>query len=270
MHSVEVHILPNRVPLGRNVEHDSRSKQYAYLAPADTAVSSVSWSSSIEVLDQGSLGSCTGNAAVGCLGYEPFHSTLSGLSGPTLNLNEALAVDVYSQATKLDAIPGNYPPDDTGSSGLAVAKTLKSRGWISGYQHAFSLTATLAALQHGPVIVGTNWYESMFHPDPNGVVSVDVNSPVVGGHEYVLHGFNASNNMLGFRNSWGSDWGYHGDFYMSSATFQRLLLEKGDVTIFTPLTAPAPQPLPPNNVPDPDTLAAYKALQNWAKRNGVA
>ena len=40
---------------------------------------------------------------------------------------EQFAVALYSDATKVDAYPGTYPPDDTGSSGLAICTT-QSRG----------------------------------------------------------------------------------------------------------------------------------------------
>jgi hypothetical protein len=36
------------------------------------------WTRRIPVLDQGDLGSCTGNAATGVLGSEPFYGTLPG------------------------------------------------------------------------------------------------------------------------------------------------------------------------------------------------
>ena len=35
---------------------------------------------------------------------------------------EGFAVKLYEDATVVDGYPGEYPPDDTGSSGLAICK----------------------------------------------------------------------------------------------------------------------------------------------------
>src|SRR5260370_41126514 len=98
-------------------------------------------------LDQGALGSCTGNAAVG------FASTLLGPKAFT----EFDATDIYTTATHLDDIDGEYPPDDTGSAGIYAMKALKQRGLISSYYHCFGLMHTLETLTGQAVILGVNW-----------------------------------------------------------------------------------------------------------------
>lgn len=239
--------------LGRVVQHDPRSRAFAY-SPKGVTYKSVKHHFNIKNLDQGDLGSCTGNAFVQNLGYDSLFNAL-----PTNHpeLNESEAVRVYSRATELDPFPGTYKPDDTGSSGLAAAKSGQEFGYISGYQHAFSLDSALAALMSGPIMVGTNFYESMFVPDENGLVGIFGN--VAGGHEYTGDEFDADKGLIGFRNSWG-DWGVGGRFYMTIATFTQLLNESGDVTILTPLSSPAPVPV----VPTADqTLIA--AMDPWAK-----
>ena len=133
------------------------------------------------------------------------------------------------EATRLDSTPGSYPPDDTGSSGLAVAKAAKGEGLISSYAHAFGIDHALAALMAGPVICGTNWYEGMFTPDPKGLVTIS--GALAGGHEWALVGVNVTTRILTSLNSWGSSWGDKGKFYMSWATFTRLLAQQGDVTV---------------------------------------
>jgi hypothetical protein len=99
------------------------------------------------ILDQGALGSCTGNAAAGALGTDPLYNTLPAGHPP---LDEDFAVRVYSAATKIDPWPGDYPPDDTGSDGLSAAKACKALGLIPGYLHATSLDGMQAALQDTP------------------------------------------------------------------------------------------------------------------------
>lgn len=69
------------------------------------------------------------------------------------------------ETTVLDGIAGTWPPDDTGSSGLAVAKALVARGWAGNYLHAFTLDDVLHALSYqGPCLLGMNWRTLMDHP----------------------------------------------------------------------------------------------------------
>lgn len=151
-------------------------------------------------------------------------------TGPwTHQTTETDAVGLYERATHLDRIPGTYPPDDTGSSGLAVMKAVKERGWIGSYHHAFSFRAVLAALQTTPVIAGVNWYTGFDHPQPDGLVRLT--GTVRGGHEVCLVGCDLDTQTLRAVNSWGTGYGDHGYFTWTFADFRRLLGEKGDVTI---------------------------------------
>ncbi len=206
-------------PLGRLLNHDPRS--LGFPAQVGEIAKSVDWKLYAPVLNQEDLGSCTGNAAAQCLNSKPYHKLWSRY------YVQADAVDFYSRATKLDPWDGEYPPTDTGSSGLAVAKALKNLGLISSYRHAFGLEHTRAALQSGPVLVGTNWYSSMFAPNLGWVSPKG--SPV-GGHEYLLVGDNLKG-RLKFLNSWGRGWAMKGNFYMSYESFGRLLGEQGDATV---------------------------------------
>jgi hypothetical protein len=238
--------------LGRNVYHDPRSLAFPVKAGS---WGSVKHRSNAPIFDQGSLGSCTGQAMAGALSYDPFFSTL-----PNVKVDEDLAVKLYSRATQLDIWPGSYPPDDTGSSGLAVAKAAKEAGYISGYQHAFSLEAALTALMDGPVITGVNWYESMFDTDANG--QVFISGRISGGHEICADEIDEPNALVWFRNSWGPFWGKSGRFALSIDDWGRLLSEQGDATVLTPITAPAPQP-------DPDGQLVL-AMEPWAKQSSWA
>lgn len=237
--------------LGRHVRHDPRSLRYLVEAVDPATLTSVRHVRHIPVLDQGSLGSCTGNAAEGCLGTAQFLGTLYGLPGcPTLNADadEVQAVALYSAATTLDDYDGEYPPQDTGSDGLSVAKACQRAGLISGYRHATSLAAALTALQDGPVLTGVPWYSTFDEPAADGTVSIGRHASVRGGHEFVVDELDVERKRVGFTNSWGTGWGVEGRAYMSWDTWERLLGEDGDVTVFVPVTEPAPTPTPP---PDP-------------------
>lgn len=250
---IEEQVVPGK-RLGRHVNHDPRS--LAYAAPEGQVVT-VLHPRQTPVLDQGNLGSCTGNAAVGALGTSPLWEALAGLSHPALD--EPLAVSVYSQATAIDAEPGTYPPEDTGSDGLSVAKVCHSLGYVSGYTHALSLNAALAALATLPVITGVSWYEGFDHPDSHG--RVKVGGSVRGGHEFEVIGVDAEAQTVRAVNSWGPGWGDMGEFVFSFADWDRLLHEQGDVTVLQPLNVPAPVPTPPG---DPDgALWADPDLQRW-------
>jgi hypothetical protein len=255
--------IPERVVpgkrLGRHVGQDPRSLRYL-VKPRAHAAKSVQWTRVTPVLDQGDLGSCTGNATVGVLGSTPYAATIP--AGVTLD--EALAVSIYSAATHLDDFDGAYEPDDTGSDGTSAAKAAQRLGLISGYLHCTSVDAVVTALQDGPVITGVNWYEGMDEPDSSG--RVKVSGQVRGGHEFELLGVDLEARTVHAVNSWGESWGQGGHFRFSLTDLERLLKEDGDVTAFVPITAPAPTPAPVPVAGSSVTFTAdqYAAMTKWA------
>jgi hypothetical protein len=278
---------PGAGRLGRHVRHDPRSLAYQVPAQSTGTLKSVRHTRQIPVLDQGNLGSCTGNATEGALGTSPFFEAIpkTVLGRPTGNaqVDEDQAIALYSAATVLDSYSGSYPPSDTGSDGLSVAKAAKAAGLISGYRHATSLDATLAALAAQPVITGVNWYDSFDQPDANGLIAIASGAQVRGGHEFVLDELNVEKQLVGFTNSWGTGWGANGRGYLSWSDFDQLLGEQGDVTVFVPVSQPAPTPVPtptPTPTPSPtpsDPLTELAAmlkqwiagLESWFKRHGL-
>jgi hypothetical protein len=250
--------IPSTDPrLGRNIHFDDRSRQFPY-RPRTRRLASIRHQRHTAILDQGSLGSCTGNAGIGCLGTGPFFATVSA-ADRYFHLDENDAIDLYSEATRIDPYPGAYPPDDTGSDGLTVAKVLTGYGQIAGYEWAFTLADALLALMDRPVITGINWYSDMFNPNPSGLIRPT--GSLAGGHEIVVDEYDAARGWVGFSNSWGTGWGLNGRFYMTAEDWGTLLDRQGDVTVFVPATEPAP-PAPV----DPDLLAdaAFAlALHSW-------
>jgi hypothetical protein len=242
--------------LGRHIHHDSRSLAYAFNTDGLT-LASIWHPRLIPVLNQGQLGSCTGNAGIGALGTAPFYDTLTDVQ--RAHLDEPAAVDLYSAATAIDGVRGQYPPTDTGSDGLSIAKVLKADGRIGGYQHTFSLDAALLALTVTPEIVGMNWYAPMFSPDVDG--RVHPGGQLAGGHEIVADELDVELERVWFTNSWGVDWGVGGRFWLSFADFGRLLSEQGDVTVFVPRGTTPPNP----PAPDRDVVleAALRADHAW-------
>lgn len=234
-------------PLGRHVRHDPRSRAFPAAAGPRSALVSVRHVRHIPVLTQ-TIGSCTGNGAEGAAGTSPLFEALPAdlPARPTgdADVDEQQAIALYSRATQFDDYDGEYPPTDTGSDGLSVAKAAKEAGLISGYKHAFSLDAALTALQSGPVLTGVNWYSTFDDPADDGTISVGRYARVRGGHEFVVDELDVERKRVGFTNSWGPSWGVEGRAYMSWDTWERLLGEDGDVTVFVPVSEPAPTPTP--------------------------
>jgi hypothetical protein len=221
--------------LGRHVEHDERSRAFAVAAEPAEAIGPVSHRR-FGMLNQGQLGSCTGNAMAGALNTRPFRV------GTATLLKEPDAVRLYSEATRIDGIQGVYPPTDTGSSGLAVGKAAKKEGRIAGYGHAFSVKAALSALMKIPVITGVAWYEGFDNPDLTGLVKIA--GQIRGGHEFEVVAFEpVSTNdplldgIVEAVNSWGYSYGVRGRFRFTARTWAELLADDGDVTVPTPLAA---------------------------------
>jgi len=261
--AVTHHFIPSTDPrLGRHVRHDDRSWDYRF-STAGLTLTSTKHTRRIPVLDQGNLGSCVPNAAEGNVGTDPFFDTLPGVTW-----GEPLAQSWYSEVTAADPYPGQWPPDDTGSDGLSMAKVLKAKGLISGYQHTFTLNDALLALTVRPVITGVTWFNSMFDPTPDGQIVVDTNSGVAGGHEFVLDELDVENRWVWMTNSWNESWGLQGRAYFDWSDFGVLLADQGDVTVFTPLTQPAPTPTPPGPQ-DPADVTFAAAFRGWAQHPRV-
>jgi hypothetical protein len=207
--------------LGRWQEHDPRSLNYH--AAQATHIFDVMWEFHGQVLDQGQVGSCTGNAAVEVLMTGPYFDHLQKV------FVESDALGIYERATHLDKIPGVYPPSDTGSSGLAVMKACKEKGWISAYHHAFSLDHAMRALMLGPVITGTAWLSGMFETTADFFVRLVGN--IEGGHEYTVLGYDTKRDAVRCLNHWTPQWGDKGFFWMKRLDWAELLKQGGDVSV---------------------------------------
>jgi len=237
--------------LGRHVNHDPRSRRFAFTsgAPSSYRPPAILHPRHVPIFDQGQLGSCTANASLGIMATGPYWDALCAVTGTATPLGagpypftEDGAVSLYHDITANDPYEGTYPPDDTGSDGLSAAQALQRAGIIPGYQHTFSLADALAALAHFPLMVGTNWTEQMFYPDSNGLIKYK--GSVFGGHEWIVDQYVPEHDWIGGTTSWGASFGKNGRFYMTVADFGKLLAADGDVTIPTPATAPAPIPTP--------------------------
>ena len=262
-------VLRERIPsidprLKRHVYHDSESRRYAF-DTAGLSITSVEHQRMLPILDQGQVGSCTAEAGFGVLGTEPYYSAALGaaIAAAFGSYDQAGAYRLYSAEEQIDG-SGTYPPADEGSSGLTLAKALRTAGLISGWTQTFSLDAALKALTVYPLATGTTWFNSMFDPPPSGVLSVRSSSGVAGGHEYEVVGYDAARGLVKIANSWGTSWASAGYAFMQAEDWGALLADRGDVTVLTPLTAPAPVPTPAPADPADVTFAGV--LRRWVHR----
>ncbi len=165
-------------------------------------------------LDQGSHPHCVGYAWRHWLNYPPLITTKAGPSGP----------EIYLAAQRIDEWPGeNY----AGTSVRAGAKVVQSAGHIANYYWSQSIADMMDFLRtRGTVVVGTNWYDRMSRPLPNGLIRIGGRQ--VGGHAYLVHGYSSGSRLFRCVNSWGSGWGQGGGFWVTFDDMARLLAEDGE------------------------------------------
>jgi hypothetical protein len=164
---------------------------------------------------------------------------------------------VYTEAQLIDEWPDDEPYD--GTSVRAGASVLQRLGYISEFRWAMTAQeVAVAVLEVGPVVVGTVWTYDMFTPDGAGVIRPTGQS--VGGHAYLLNGYNTRSGYFRIKNSWGRGWGENGHAYLHIDDLQRLLEADGEACLALEQRLPAvePEPTPevivvpePEVVPDP-------------------
>lgn len=222
------HPSPHGGPLGRNRNHDPRSWAYRVVRTAPV-IQSVTHYRVVQPYDQGDIGSCVPNAGKGTLSTHPF--------GHRFTSERIIRTVDYPALTRMDDVPGAYPPDDTGSDGLSFAKYAVSKGWIKGpYRHAMGIDDAVDALMGQPLMTGTPWLEQMDDPDDAGLVTVG--GQIRGGHEYSVVGYRRRGTVADYSqdrvycvNSWGVTWGRRGRFFMRVSDWAKLLEQDGDVTV---------------------------------------
>lgn len=248
-----------RPGLGRHLVLDPRTLAYRrpysgeILKPAD-------WEPPLPVLDQSdllgqgihtsklfegvgdvdALGSCTGNSGTELISALHDSKTLkdAGLDVTNPAAAETWAIGLYSDASHRDRwMDENWPTVDCGSSGLGVAKALRSRGLIDQYGTATSGLELCRDLQNGPVLIGMPWYQAWFSPVGSSALLDDIpgweDSPIAGGHELCITALEKvrqtasgrldyKHTIIRLRNHWTRSFGDNGSFRMSLDVYRKL------------------------------------------------
>lgn len=246
--------------LGRHLELDPRSLRFLPSPELlGQPIKPVEWDVPLPILDQGNLGACvgfTGTEHIAQL-YGAADLAQVSLNGHTLtgdpDNDGMFAQEVYHRCTVADGFPGDWPPEDTGSSGLAACKVLKSARLASGYVWATNRRAFGALLQRSSVMVGMPWFSAWFEPSSEGAFIDNgdwQSSGVAGGHEVLAEALEAwddndpSKCIVRFRNHWRPTWGDAGRFRIRLSTYETI---KGSVDIKACRRAMVTDP----NVPGP-------------------
>ena len=216
-------------------------RDFQFTPTLEKLPTSVDWRSKMPpVYNQGQLGSCTANAIAGAIDYE------RGAQGESFITPSRLFIYYNERAME------NTVNSDSGASLRDGIKSVKNLGdcpeseWkytiskfktkppvkcytdaikykVVQYQRVtVGINSLKQALSLKPVVFGFTVYES-FESDTvafTGIVPMPKKSEsVAGGHAVVACGYNDSSQSVICRNSWGSDWGVGGYFYMPYSYF---------------------------------------------------
>jgi hypothetical protein len=187
------------------------------------------------VLDQGAEGACVGFGVTHELLFYPV---------AVRKLDAAFAREkIYWVAQREDPWPGGSYPEATpryeGTSVLYGVKAAADLGYYKEYRWATSEKEMALGVGYlGPAIIGVDWYEGMFQPNAKGFVTPTGDK--VGGHCCLIIGINVKSGYYTLRNSWGPDWGKHGEAKISRKDMAKLLGDGGECCIVTERTLPPP------------------------------
>lgn len=209
--------------LGRLPSPDDRDKRFPLRAEIPKNLTGYKyWWDSGAWLDQGQTGTCVGHGWAHWVEDSPL--TPYGTIDPFQIYRDACLLDVWTDNDDQDL--------SWGTSVRAGAKALVQRGLVGKYLWAFDLQTVIdAVLAEGPVVVGTNWYGSMFNPvmvNGRKTIRIDPGSDIAGGHCYVLNGVSTTARVFRMKNSWGRGWGANGRASIGFDDVERLIAEDGE------------------------------------------
>ncbi len=229
----------------------------------------------VPIVNQGQLGSCTGNAIANALSY------LQEIEGESLVYPSRLFI-YYNErviegdtgtdagANIMDGITSvvstgycaetDWPYDVTAfaTKPPAQAYTDAAKDLVQKYQKVMiDANAIQSALASGfPVIVGFDVYDSFMSSTSGDIPMPDLNTETIqGGHAVIVVGYDQGTQRFKFANSWGTSWGNRGYgtlpfAYLGSSTYGGdYWIVQGDQSVGP---VPPPPTPPPGPTPDPN------------------
>lgn len=227
--------------LGRHVYMDEKSRAFSMSMYA-TASKDVIHRRMVHPYNQAAIGKCTIEGLCGTVRTAE-HRYLNRKQKASMSTEDKRTA-LYIEETAADAIPGQFPQEDTGSTVLDAMKLGVRHGWFSTYEWAFTADQAIAGINQSALEVGFNWYEGFDHPNQDGMVTIA--GSVRGGHAFSVIG-RVSTTKYGWVwicvQSWGPGWpinpfaNHNAWFGIPDADFHRLREEQGEVARPVPLTA---------------------------------
>ena len=242
IHQVTVPPLPMNIPKYHWARQPVDTRDKPYTLSGVTQPSTVDlrpYCSPIE--DQGNLGSCTGNAIAGAIElldkragknidvsrlYIYYYERL--LEGTVNYDNGAYIRDgmraVYNYGAPLESLwPYNISRFRNAPSQQAITDGAKRK--VTSYQAVADHQGCLDSLAAGfPVVIGFSVYSSFESATVarTGVMPYPNTSreTLLGGHAVLLVGYDKTRQVYIVRNSWGTNWGDRGYFYMPFQVIQ--------------------------------------------------
>jgi len=264
LHRIPIVIKPVKLPMNIPKFHWVRdkpdSRDYLYRPTTDKTPATVDLRAfSTPVEDQGILGSCTGHAVAGAIELiNKKNRIVNEVSRLFIYYYERLligTVNYDSGAYIRDGIkatnrwgaplenlwPYNISKFKTAPNSAAVQDAAKRK--VTLYERALDFNACINALANGyPVIIGFTVYSSFVSGNWDRTTAVmpypnTRSERVLGGHAVLLVGYNSSTQRFIVKNSWGTNWGDKGYFYMPYQVIQNTSMS-GDFWVIKSVTNP--------------------------------
>jgi C1A family cysteine protease len=199
------------------------------------------------VVDQGNLGSCTANAIVS--GLREYILISSNIQLTLLSrlflyyeerkiegtINEDSGAELRDGMKVLNKL-GVCPETDypyiianfrDAPTKIALKHAIKYK--ITAYQKVWDLDSLKASLaEKNPVVCGIKIYSSFESESvaKTGIVPMPKSyEPLLGGHAVLAVGYDNKKQQVILRNSWGTEWGDYGYFYIPYKVFEFLIMD---------------------------------------------
>lgn len=176
-------------------------------------------------LDQGDTGTCVAHAWTGFLDAAPM--MCKDAPSPYDTYRGIVATDEFTENDdEANAPDANL---QMGTSVRAGAKYLQGKGFLKSYVWANNADEAAAWLLSGKgtLVAGTNWYYGMSDLDRDGYAVPE--GGVLGGHSYLVIGYNRVTKSFRIINSWGKDWGTKGKCWIHHMDMDKLIKEDGEM-----------------------------------------